>query len=305
MTTRPTTPAATNELAEEAGPTTRRRQLGLRLLALREVAGLSAEEAGERAGVSKATVSRYERAKGNVRWNQVDQLCRVYGATDDERDALVDLAKNSRATEAWWVPFAGKLPGPMRMLLALENEATRISHHTVGVVPGLLQTLEYAQAIQSTPEKALPPEELQDYLAMRMQRQRILDRPTPPSYHVILDEAVLRRQVGGPEIMSGQLDHLLARGQEPNVTIQVLPFSAGAYSAALNSFIVFGGFGGPDPSLDVVFLEHQVGSLFLEETPALEEYAAGFSFLRQVALDKDSSAELIAEAGKTHLRNRK
>lgn len=305
MTTGPTTPTATNELAEEAGPTTRRRQLGLRLLAFREAAGLSAEEAGERAGVSKATVSRYERAKGNVRWNQVDQLCRVYGVTDKDREALVELAKNSKATEAWWVPFAGKLPDQMRMLLALENEASRISHHTVGVIPGLLQTLEYAQAIQATPDNALPSEEIQSYLTMRMQRQRILDRLSPPFYHVILDEAVLRRQVGGPEVMSAQLDHLLSRGQQPHVSIQVLPFSAGAYSAALNSFIVFGGFAGPDPSLDVVFLENQVGSLFLEEAPALQEYTKGFAYLRHVALDKTSSAELIAEVGKTHLRDQK
>ncbi|MEV6949244.1 helix-turn-helix transcriptional regulator [Streptomyces sp. NPDC051172] len=305
MTTGPTTPATTNELADDAGPTTRRRQLGLRLLALREAAGLSAEEAGERAGVSKATVSRYERAKGNVRWNQVDQLCRVYGAPDVEREALVELAKNSKATEAWWVPFAGKLTDQMRMLLGLENEASSISHHTVGVVPGLLQTMEYAQAIQATPEKALPGEELQEYLAMRMQRQRILDRPAPPTYHVILDEGVLRRRVGSPDVMSAQLDHLLARGQEPNVSIQVLPFSKGAYTAALNSFIIFGGFAGPDPSLDVVFLENQVGSLFLEEAPAVEEYTKGFAYLRQEALDTHSSAELIAEASKTHLRDRK
>ncbi|MFE3139662.1 helix-turn-helix domain-containing protein [Streptomyces scopuliridis] len=300
MTTRPTTPA-TIELAEGAGPTTRRRQLGVRLLALREARGWSAEEAGERAGVSKATVSRYERAKGNVRWNQVDQLCRAYGASDEEREALVELAKNSRATEAWWVPFAGKLPDQMRMLLALENEASRISHHTVGVVPGLLQTLEYAQAIKATPGNTLPPQDLQDYLTMRMQRQQILDRSSPPTYHVVLDEAVIRREVGDPEVMAGQLDHLLTRGQASNISIQVLPFSAGACSAALSSFIVFGG---PDPSLDVVFLENQVGSLFLEESAALEEYGNAIAFLRREALDTTSSAELIAEASKTHLRNR-
>lgn len=301
MTTRSTGPAETTELGEGAGPTTRRRQLGVRLLALREARGWTAEESGERAGVSKATVSRYERAKGNVRWNQVDQLCRVYGASDEEREALVDLAKNSKATEAWWVPFAGKLPDQMRMLLGLENEASRISHHTVGVVPGLLQTLPYAQAIKATPGNTLSPQDLQDYLAMRMQRQKILDRSSPPDYHVVMDEAVIWRKVGDPDVMAGQLDHLLTRGREPNISIQVLPFSAGAYSAALSSFIVFGG---PDPSLDVIFLENQVGSLFLEEPAALEEYANAIAFLRQEALDTTASAELIAEASKTHLRDR-
>jgi transcriptional regulator with XRE-family HTH domain len=292
-------------LSGEGGPTTRRRQLGLRLLALREAAGLSAEEAGERAGMSKATVSRYERAKGNVRWNQVDQLCRAYGVSDAERRELIELAKNSRATEAWWLPVAGKLPGHLRMLLALENEASSISHHSIGVVPGLLQTLDYAQAIKVTPEAAMPPADLQTYLSTRMQRQQILDRPTPPSYHVILDESVIRRQVGSADVMAAQLEHLLRRAEQSHVTVQVLPFASGAHSVALSSFIVFGGFGGPDPSLDVVFLEHPVGSLFLEDAPVLAEYSRGFAHLRRQALNADASAELINEARKSYLKNRK
>lgn len=302
MTEGLTVPAGAADPAAGMGPVTRRRQLGVRLLALRDTCGLSAEEAGERAGVSKATVSRYERAKGNVRWNQVDQLCRAYGASDEERQRLVELAKNSRDTEVWWIPFAAKLPDRMRMLLALENEASRIRHHTVGVVPGLLQTPRYAQEIKATPGNTFPPQDLQEFLRIRMLRQRILDRATPPSYHVVLDEAVVRRRVGSGEVMAAQLDHLLARGREPNISIQVLPFSAGAYSAALSTFIVFGG---PDPSLDVVFLENQSGSLFLEEPLALKQYAEAMAFLRQEALDTTASAELIAEAGTTHLRNPK
>ncbi|MFJ2707034.1 helix-turn-helix domain-containing protein [Streptomyces sp. NPDC087428] len=302
MTEGLTVPAGAAEPPGGTGPITRRRQLGVRLFALRDTCGLSAEEAGQRAGVSKATVSRYERAKGNVRWNQVDQLCRAYGAPDEERRALVELAKNSRDTEVWWIPFAGKLPGRMRTLLALENEASRIRHHTVGVVPGLLQTLSYAQEIKATPGNTFPPQDLHDYLRVRMLRQRILDRAAPPVYHVVLDEAVLRRRVGSGEIMAAQLDHLLARGQEPSISIQVLPFSAGAYSAGLSTFVVLGG---PDPSLDVVFLENQVGSSFLEEPPALKQYTEAMAFLCQEALDTTASAELIAEASRTHLRGRK
>ncbi len=294
---------STAGLSGEGGPTTRRRQLGLRLLALREAAGLSAEEAGERAGMSKATVSRYERAKGNVRWNQVDQLCRAYGVGDAERLELIELAKNSKATEAWWLPLAGKLPGHLRMLLALENEASSIRQHTIGVVPGLLQTRDYAQAIKVTPEAALPPAELDTYLSTRMQRQQILDRPTPPSYHAILDESVIRRPVGSAAVMAAQLQHLLKRAEQPHVTLQVLPFSSGAHSVGLSSFIVFGGFGGPDPALDVVFLEHPVGSLFLEEAPVLAEYSQGFAHLCRQALDPDASAELLDEARQSYLNN--
>jgi len=285
----------------EAGPTARRRQLGFRLLALRESRGWTAEDAGERAGVSKATVSRYERAKGNVRWNQVDQLCRAYGASDEEREALVELAKYSKPTAGWWVPYTGKLPSTMRLLLALEDEATRIKHHSVGVVPGLLQTLEYAREIRPTPGRTLPGREVDDYLAMRMRRQQILDRPLPPSYQVILDEAVIRRTVGNAKVMADQLDRLLERGRQPNVSIQVLPFASGAYSAALNSFIIYGG---PDPALDITYVENLGGSLLLEELKDREEYADAMSFLRREALDTASSAELIAEARKKHLHNK-
>ncbi|QCX77849.1 hypothetical protein C9F11_21085 [Streptomyces sp. YIM 121038] len=251
--------------------------------------------------MSKANVSRYEQSKGNVRWNQVDALCRVYGVSDTERQELIDLAKNSKVKEGWWVPYHGRLSAPMQMLLPIENESSRIRQLATNVVPGLLQTLLYAQAIKTTPGKTLEPEDAGEFLDMRMYRQKILDRASPPDYHVLLDESVLRRAVGGPAVMAEQLDLLLERGQDSNVQIQVLPFGAGAYSAALSSFIVYGG---PDPLLDVIFIENTVGSLFLEEEGAREAHVGGFDFLCREALDPDSSAELIAEARKTHLRNR-
>jgi transcriptional regulator with XRE-family HTH domain len=297
----PEEPSNSAGVDPDAGPTARRRQLGLRLLALREARGWTAEEAGDKAGMSKATVSRYERAKGNVRWNQVDQLCRAYGAVDQERRALVELAKNSKVTAGWWVPYTGRLPSTMRLLLALEDEATRINQHAVGVVPGLLQTLEYARAIRGTPTRELPGPAVDDFLKMRMQRQLVLDRDTPPDYHVILDEAVIRRVVGGAEVMAAQLDRLLERGRQPHVTVQVLPFAAGAFSAALNSFIIYGG---SDPALDVTYVENLAGSLFLEEAEGRDEYATAMAFLRQQALDPAQSAELIADVRASHLPDR-
>jgi hypothetical protein len=189
----------------------------------------------------------------------------------------------------------------MRLLLALEDEATRISQHAVGVVPGLLQTLEYARAIRATPSRELPPSQVDEYLDMRMQRQLVLDRTVSPTYRVILDEAVIRRAVGGPDIMIAQLDRLLERGRQPHITVQVLPFTAGALSAALNSFIIYGG---PDPSLDVTYVENLAGSLFLEEPEDRDEYATAMAFLGQQALDPTASADLIADARTSHLLNR-
>ncbi|MFE0055427.1 helix-turn-helix domain-containing protein [Streptomyces sp. NPDC059003] len=301
MTNRSTAPDEVPDQAE-AGPTQRRRTLGRRLLALRKASGLSAEVAGAQAGMSKATVSRYEQAKGNVRWNQVKALCEVYQASEKETLELIELAKNSKITDGWWVPLAGKLSDPMRILIPIENEAPWVRQYTAAVIPGLLQTKPYAKAIKATPGNTLEPEAVTEFIDMRMQRQRILKRDAPPTYHVVLDESVLRRKVGGPEVMAEQLDLLLDRRQERNITIQVLPFDEGAYSAALTSFIVYGG---AEPSLDVVFVETAVGSLFLEEGEARQAYDNVWTFLRQEALDPDSSAELIAEARKKHLRNQK
>jgi transcriptional regulator with XRE-family HTH domain len=279
------------------GPTTRRRQLGFRLFALREESGLTAEEAGKRAGVSKATVSRYERAKGAVRWNQVDQLCRVYGASDAERGALVELAKNSKVTDGWWVPRVGT--ASLGMLIALEDEATRIRQFASNVVPGLLQTREYARAIKATPGAHLPSDEIDGFLDTRMRRQRLLDPPGAPTYEVVLDEAVLRRAVGEGAVMASQLEFLAERGQASNTTVQVLPFHKGAYAAAQSSFMIIGSC---DPALDVVYTESSGGSLYLEEPEELRLCSDAFDYLSAQALPPDLSAELIAEASKTHLR---
>ena len=281
------------------GPTTRRRQLGFRLLELRQSKGLTAEQAGELAGVSKATVSRYERAKSAVRWNQVEQMCRVYGASDSEREALVELAKQSHKTDEWWVPVADKLPNPLAVLIALEHEAARIFQFAPTVVPGLLQNREYARAIKLPPTDPLPTADSEGFLDVRMRRQELLEGAGAPEYHVVLDESVLHRIVGGPEVMRRQLDHLLKRVQAPHITLQVLPFGAGAYSSAMNSFIVLSG---PEPGLDVVYLENHAGSLYLEETGVCEAFSASFRHLSKEALPPDDSAELITEISRAHLR---
>jgi len=281
------------------GPTTRRRQLGFGLLALRRATGLSAEEAGKRAGVSKATVSRYETGTGNVRWNQVDQLCRVYGATDEEREALVELAKTSKVTDGWWVPVASSLPSALSMLIALENEAARLSQFTASVVPGLLQTSRYARAIKATPGYDLPPARVETFLDTRMRRQALLDQQHSPQYRVVLDEAVLRRNVGGPEVMAEQLDFLLERGTSPGISLQILPFDKGAHSAALTGFMIIGA---QDPSFDVIYTETVSGSLFLERQEERKDYSASFDYLSSEALSTLPSAEMIAEARKKHLK---
>ncbi|MGR4850155.1 helix-turn-helix domain-containing protein [Streptomyces sp. LARHCF252] len=274
--------------------TTRRRQLGAMLRKLRARQGLTLEEAGRRVDVSKATVSRYETQSGPVKWILVDALCREYGATDTERDAIVKLAKDAKQ-QGWWSSFADAIPESMNLLLTLEDEAVSENHFSCVYVPGLLQTRAYSTALQRANEVPLEPTEIERLVDIRMKRQEILARTKPLRLWAILDESVIRRVVGSPEVMREQLDRLLETNESPHITLQVLPFSQGAHAAALGSFVIIGGL---QPALDVVYVDFHTGSLFLEKEAELERYRLAFEYLRAQALDMEASSALIHRARK-------
>ncbi|MEH0521940.1 helix-turn-helix transcriptional regulator [Streptomyces stelliscabiei] len=269
--------------------TTRRRQLGAMMRKLRARKGLTLEEAGRLVGVSKATVSRYETQAGPVRWIVVEALCREFEATDAERRAIVNLARDAKQ-QGWWNSFADSIPESMNLLLTLEDEAVHEDHFSCVYVPGLLQTRAYNTALQRANEVPLEPEEIERLVDIRMKRQEILRRPKPPRLWAILDESVIRRVVGSPETMKEQLSRLLEANESPHVTLQVLPFSKGAHAAALGSFVTFGG---KEPALDVVYVDFHTGSLFLEKEEELERYRLAFEYLRAQALDMEASSSLI------------
>ncbi|MEU0223927.1 helix-turn-helix transcriptional regulator [Streptomyces sp. NPDC006284] len=269
--------------------TTRRRQLGAMLRKLRASKGLTLEEAGRLVGVSKATVSRYETQAGPVRWIVVDALCREYEATDAERMAVVGLAKDAKQ-QGWWSSFADSIPESMNLLLTLEDDAVREDHFSCVYVPGLLQTRAYSTALQRANEVPLEPAEIERLVDIRMRRQEILNRPKPPRLWAILDESVIRRVVGSPDVMKEQLGRLLEANESPHITLQVLPFSKGAHSAALGSFVTIGG---TESALDVVYVDFHTGSLFLEKDEELERYRLAFEYLRAQALDMEASSALI------------
>lgn len=272
-----------------ARATTRRRQLGAMLRKLRARKGMTLEEAGRLVGVSKATVSRYETQAGPVKWIVVDALCREYGAGDPEREAVVRLAKDARQ-QGWWSSFADAIPESMNLLLTLEDEAVHEAHFSCVYVPGLLQTRAYSTALQKANEIPLTPQEIEQLVDIRMKRQEVLTRPKPPRLWAILDESVIRRVVGSPETMKEQLGRLLEANESPHITLQVLPFSKGAHSAALGSFVIIGG---AESSLDVVYVDFHTGSLFLEKDEELERYRLAFEYLRAQALDMEASSALI------------
>ncbi|MFC8033369.1 helix-turn-helix domain-containing protein [Streptomyces griseoincarnatus] len=276
------------------GPTTRRRQLGADLRRLRELAGLTLEEAGARVGISKATLSRYETKEGVVKWPAVDALCREYGATDEERLTLVELAKGARI-QGWWRSLADPIPESMNLMLTLEDEVVREDHYACMYVPGLLQTRAYAEAVHRASEVRCEEREVQHMVDIRMKRQELLEREDPPHLWAVIDEAALRRRVGGREVMREQLTHLLTVAERSRITVQVLPFDRGAHAAAVGSFAVLRG---QAPELDVVYVDLLGGGLFMEKPEELERYKLAFEYLSAQALDFESSTDLIDRISK-------
>ncbi|MGX1882725.1 helix-turn-helix domain-containing protein [Streptomyces sp. NPDC055287] len=274
------------------GPTTRRRQLGADLRRLRERKGLSLEEAGALVGISKATLSRYETKGGSVKWPAVEALCREYCASEKERQTLVELAKEAKI-RGWWRSLADPIPESMNLMLTLEDEVVREDHYACMYVPGLLQTRAYAEAVHRASEMRCTEQEIAHMVDIRMKRQELLTREDPPHIWAVVDEAVLRRMVGGRAVMREQLRHMLEMAGRPHVTIQILPFASGAHAAAVGSFVILGG---QAPELDVVYVDIIGGGLFMEKPEELRRYELAFQYLQAQALDINASTALLRQA---------
>ncbi len=168
----------------------------------------------------------------------------------------------------------------MNLMLTLEDEVVSEDHYACMYVPGLLQTRAYAEAVHRASEMRCPDQEIAHMVDIRMKRQELLERPEPPHIWAVIDEAVIRRVVGGRETMRAQLHHLLEQARRPQVTVQILPFETGAHAAAVGSFVVLGG---PTPELDVVYVDIIGGGLFMEKPQELSRYKLAFNYLRAQA----------------------
>lgn len=271
------------------GPTTRRRQLGAELRRLRDRRGLTLEVAGQAVGVSRATVNRYESNQGPVKWIVVEALCRAYEASEGEREAIVALAKTAKV-QGWWKSYSDAIPEWITPLLTLEDEAVEECHWANAYVPGLLQTRAYATAVIQAAEVRADGEAIQRMVDVRMKRQEVLARESPPHIWAIMDEAVVRRRVGGSAVMAEQLRHLCDSSMSPHVTLQLLTFEAGAHAADSTSFIILRG---QETSLDVVHLSNLSGALYLEKGAELERHRVVFEYLRSQALSASDTTRLL------------
>ncbi|MFE9257460.1 helix-turn-helix domain-containing protein [Streptomyces sp. NPDC006879] len=277
------------------GPAVRRRKLGEELRTLRDRAGLTSGEAALLAGWHQSKISRIETGRSGVKPTDVRLLLDAYGVGGGPERALLEAlagsADDSGRSRQWWHEYRGLLPEEYRDFISLEAQARSARTVELAVVPGLLQTPAYARAVTRAALGGLPDPKVEALVEVRLARQSVLRSDPPIRLSAVLDEAVLRRQVGGPEVMAEQLRFLGEVGQLTHVRIQVLPFSVGGHLGLTGPFVIFSFPSMAD--LDVVVLDHLTSSLYLERKEDLEAYVAAFETIQEHALSPQGSRDLI------------
>ncbi|MFN0281582.1 MAG: helix-turn-helix domain-containing protein [Kineosporiaceae bacterium] len=278
--------------AGAAGSATVRRMLvGARLRRMREARGISREDAGYVIRASESKMSRLELGRVSFKERDVDDLLVHYGVTDAvQRESMLALVREANQS-GWWRAYEDVLPGWFNNYVGLEEAAAGIRCYEIQFIPGLLQTHDYARAVISTAIPPPTPEELERAVALRMARQRILDRTRPPHLWAILDEAALRRPVGDDEVTKDQLHHLVELSGSPHVAIQVLPLRYGAHAAAGGAFSVLR-FADADLP-DVVYVEQLASALYLDKVDQVDRYTEVMNRLSVESLTPAESRDLL------------
>ena len=275
------------------GPTVVRIMLGAQLRRLREQAGISREDAGYHIRASGSKISRMELGRVSFRDRDVTDLADLYGVLDPtERDALLALVREANAAP-WWQKYGDAMPDWFAMYVGLEESASLIRGYEMQFVPGLLQTEEYAQAVMKSGAVELPESEIERRIALRTGRQRLLTKQNAPRFWVVVDEAALRRPIGGRHVMRGQLEKLIAVADIPNVTLQVIPFRSGGHVAEGGAFTILR-FSDPE-MVDVVYLEQLTSAQYLDKPDDLDLYAAVMERLSVTAASPERTNQLLAD----------
>lgn len=281
-------------MAPSSSPTVRRRRLAAELHRLRQVSKLTIEQVAEQLEWSPGKVSKIENARVSVMPRDARKLLDMYGVTEgQERELLLSLARESRA-RGWWQQYGETVPEWFATYVGLEAEAVTISAYQAEIVPGLLQTQRYAAALHRAALMNATEDEIERHVAVRMERQARLRERDAPRLWVVLNEAVIRRIVGERAIMHEQLARLAEAASAPNITLQVLPFSAGAHASMDSAFSILGF----DPPTDdeIVYFEHPTCSLYLEKADEVARYRLVYEHLRAASLSLDESRRLIARS---------
>ncbi|MDI5967343.1 helix-turn-helix transcriptional regulator [Streptomyces sp. SL13] len=285
-------------MASNVNPTVRRRRLGSELRKLREQRGMTAEEVAARLLVSQSKISRLENGRRSISQRDVRDLCGVYGV-EDERvvESLMQMAKESRQ-QGWWHAFGDV---PYSVYIGLETDAASLRVYESLVVPGLLQTPDYARAVIKGMWPEATAAEVDKRVQVRLKRQeRVTDQARPLRYWVVLDEAALRRVAGDERIMAAQLEQLVTCSVLPHVTLQVLPYSMGAHPGMYGKFAILEFEDTSDAT--VVYLEGVTSDLYLEKPNDVQDYSVKYEHLRALALGPEQSREFIRDVAKDYVR---
>ncbi|WP_055563121.1 helix-turn-helix domain-containing protein [Streptomyces atriruber] len=285
-------------MASNVNPTVRRRRLGQELRRLRELKGMTAEEVAERLLVSQSKISRLENGRRSISQRDVRDLCGVYEVEDHRVvDSLMQMAKDSRQ-QGWWHSF-GDIP--YSVYIGLETDAASLRVYDPQVVPGLLQTRAYAEALITGALPETTPTDIEKRVQVRMRRQdRIAAPDVPLRLWTVLDESALRRVVGSRHLMRDQLEHLVEQSQLPHVTVQVIPFEMGAHPGLNGQYAILEFPDAADSS--VVYIEGVTSDLYLEKANDVQQYSVMYEHLRAQALNVEQSRQLIADIAKDYAR---
>ena len=274
-----------------AGPTVTRMLLGAQLRRLREANGTTREDAGYAIRGSESKISRMELGRVGFKERDVVDLLRFYGVTDErERTEVLSLLRGAN-TPGWWYRYNDLLPGWFQSYLGLEAAAVLIRGYEVQFIPGLLQTVEYARAVIRLGHGGTDTEEIERRVSLRIARQRVLTRSDPPRFWVVVDEAALRRPIGGLAVMQGQIDALIDVIELPMVQLQVMPFGVGGHAAAGGAFTILRF---PDRDLpDVVYIEQLTSAFYLDKPEDVDQYAEVMSRLYIEAAPPGQTTEIL------------
>jgi transcriptional regulator with XRE-family HTH domain len=280
-------------VGQPARRTARRRRLGAALREAREKAGASPEQAAKAIHGDKSKISRIEGGRHRVSRLELETLMDLFGVTDSKiREWMVALSTEGQR-RSWWRRHGDRLEQDFKELLTLEEDAERIAAFQPQVLPGLVQTKAYATSVIRSNDPSLEDEQVDFFADFRLRRQEIFVKESPPEYLCIVTEGVLRQQVGGPEVMRQQLEHLVKLSQQPNIVIGVIPFSEPGYTGTSGAFTLYSY---PDPlDLDVVQVEYLDGALYLEEDKTVRKYRQSLSLLRASSMSAAESTELISK----------
>ncbi|SRR6266699_759684 len=287
---------------QTTGSTVPRRQLGRYLRDLRNSQRLTVRAAAERLEWSEAKIWRIETGQVSLRSLDVEVMCRIYGATAELTGALMGLAKETKA-RGWWHAYGDVIPEGFDVYIGLEEAASAFSWYESELVPGLLQTQRYAHTLIEADNPGVDVDEVDRRVRLRLARQALLTRVTaPPRLDIVLNEAIIRRPIGGVHIMTEQLDQLIKVGERANVSLRIMPFSAGLHLGVMSGPFVILRFPlngeGRETEPPTVYVDGFTGALYLDKPNEIGRYDGAFTDIGSMALDEGASRDLIHAAAR-------